>query len=131
MATLSNSVQDETLDHILGTEGSTSPTTVYVALYTTDPGRDDAGDEVDAAGYSRQAITFDASVDGSASNSADVEFGPAEADWGEISHAALHADESLSDLILFGALESARNVLTDDFLRFSAGNVTIELDPDA
>ena len=129
MATLSNAVQDETLDHVLGTEASTSPTTVYVALYTSDPGRDDSGTEVSAAGYSRQAITFDPSVNGSASNAADVEFGPAEADWGEISHAALHADESLSELILFGALESARNVLEDDFLRFSAGNVTIQLDP--
>lgn len=129
MATLSNSVQDGTLDHILGTSSSTSPSDVYVALYTSDPGRDDSGTEVSEGGYSRQTVTFTSSTDGSSSSDVEVEFGAATEDWGSITHMALHADSSASDLILFGSLDTSRTVNEDDFLRFESGNITVELDP--
>ena len=62
---LSHFLADALLDHVLMNTAYTSPTTVYLALYSTLPDADDAGGvEVVGGGYARQAVTFGSAVDG-------------------------------------------------------------------
>ena len=46
-----------------------APRNVYLALYKTDPTKDNAGDEVDADSYTRQEVTFERPSDGVSANS--------------------------------------------------------------
>jgi len=75
---LTNYAENAVLDHTLGTNAMSSPSAIYLALFPDDPGDDMTGaTELSAGGYSRQQVTFDAASNGTASNSADVTFGPA------------------------------------------------------
>jgi hypothetical protein len=60
----------------------TSPATVYVSLYTTDPTDADSGTEVSGGSYARTAVTFGAPSNGVSTNSADVTFPTATASHG-------------------------------------------------
>ena len=53
MAALSDYLENELLDHALGTGSFTAPTNVYLSLYTTDPTDADTGNELSGNGYSR------------------------------------------------------------------------------
>ena len=67
----SNYLRGKITDHVLRNTAYTSPTTVYVALHTSDPtAAASAGTEVSAAWYARQSATFAAQVtSGQTSNS--------------------------------------------------------------
>lgn len=69
---LSNFLEDEILDHILGTGAYTSPT-VYGALHDDAPGETGAN-ELSGGSYARQTIAFGAASGGTASNSAQEEW---------------------------------------------------------
>ena len=72
---LSNYLADALLDHTLRNTAYTSPTTVYLALFTTMPDANDSGGtEVTGGSYARQPVTFGAAVDGVAANSAAITF---------------------------------------------------------
>lgn len=71
---LSNYLADALLDHTLRNTAYTSPTTVYLALYSVATDADDAGTEVTGGSYARQAVTFGAAVDGVAISSGAVQF---------------------------------------------------------
>ena len=133
MATLSNKYRDEVIEALLDVSAFDAVADPHVALYTSEPGRDDSGTELSGDGYARQEFNGTAAVDGEVTNNADIEFGPATADWGEVTHMAIHdgSDPATSELVMFGALETSRNVLEDDFLRFSEDNISVTVDPDA
>lgn len=71
---LSNYLADALLDHTLRNVAYTSPTTVYVALYSAATDADDSGTEVTGGSYARQAVTFGAAVNGTMISSAAVQF---------------------------------------------------------
>lgn len=68
MAHLSNFLENEILDHILGTGSYTMPT-VYGSLHSGAPGETGAN-ELTGGSYARQLIAFGAASGGAASNSA-------------------------------------------------------------
>lgn len=53
----SNYLEDALLNHVLRNTAYTPPTTVYAALYLSDPTDEDKGQEVKGGGYARAAIT--------------------------------------------------------------------------
>jgi hypothetical protein len=57
MAELSNYLENSLLDHVLRGTSYTSPTTVYVGLYTSDPGDDNSGVECTGGAYARQTLS--------------------------------------------------------------------------
>lgn len=69
---LSNFLEDEILDHILGTGAYTSPT-VHGSLHSDAPGETGAN-ELTGGSYARQVIAFGAASGGTASNSAQEEW---------------------------------------------------------
>lgn len=100
----SNYLEGKILNHVLRNTAYTSPTTVYACLYLNNgvgPTDEDKGQEVKGAGYARQAITFGApsSPGGVSSNSADVTFPTATADYGTVGFVGIK-DASNVDVVV-------------------------------
>jgi len=74
MAEMSNHLENALINAVLRNTSYTSPTTTYLALYTSDPTDADTGTEITGGSYVRQAITFGAPSNGTSTNSAAVEF---------------------------------------------------------
>ena len=81
MAEMSNYLENGLLNAVLRATSYTSPTTVYVGLYTSDPGEGNTGTEVSGGSYARKSATFNAPSNGVCTNSAAVEFDQATASW--------------------------------------------------
>lgn len=127
MAALSNYLEDELLDHSLGTSSYVSPATVYVALYTTDPTDADTGAEVSGNGYARQVATFSAASGGATSNTNEITFTASGGDWGTITHIGIRDALTAGNLLYHGALTAARTVNDGETARFAIGDIDIAL----
>lgn len=130
MSAASNYLENEVLDHVLGkgTRDFTSPTALYISLYTTDPGEDGSGTEVSGVSYARTAVTFNTASGGSATNNGDVTFPAAgSGGWGTVSHIGVHDASSAGNLLFYGALTASRTVSEGDIFQISDTNLTISL----
>ena len=120
-----NYLEDKILDHVLRNTAYTSPTTVYMALFTAAPGEAGGGTEISGGGYARQAITFGAASAGAISNSADVTFPVSTSNHGSITHFAILDASTGGNMLYFGALGTAKNYDIDDQIKFTAGDIDI------
>lgn len=145
MSASSNYTEDRTLDFWLkaNSQSSTSPATVYVALFTSDDSTGltsenlEAGtltNEVATAGtdYARKAVTFGTITNGSVSNTGNITFDTAAADWGTITHVAVmdsDQDDSAGqgEVLFYGALDTPREILTDDTFQITDTNISVTL----
>ena len=128
MTALSNFAEDNLLDHILGTASYTSPGTVYLGLFTSDPGDDNSGTEVSGGGYARKSIGFNASSGGSASNSSTVSWTASGGDFGTVTHIALFDASTAGNQLMHAALNSSKTIVDGDTIEFAAGDITWTLD---
>lgn len=96
----------------------TSPSTVYLALYTSDPTAADTGQEVSGGAYARQPITFSTpSAEGgkqTIKNTADIQYDVATADWGAITHVGIRDAATGGNLLYFGQLANPRTIMNGD-----------------
>lgn len=123
----SNYLENKVLGHVFGGAAYTAPTTLYVGLFTSDPGEAGAGTEVSGGSYARQTITF--TVTGSqASSNAAVEFPTATASWGTITYAAVYDAVSGGNLLASGALTTSKTIDSGDVFRIPSGDFDIDLD---
>jgi hypothetical protein len=127
MSAASDYLENKVLDHFLGTASTTAPTNVYVALFTADPTDADSGTEVTTSGtaYARQTATFGAASSGSTSNSADIEFSQATANYGTVTHFGIYDASTAGNLLFHGALTSSKTIETGDVFKIASGNLTI------
>lgn len=88
----------------------TSPGTVYVALYTSNPAEDNSGTEVSGNNYSRQSAAFSAPTDGVSTNSADITFPTSSGSWGEVTHFGIMDNSSGGNLLYYGELGTSVNI---------------------
>lgn len=128
MAAFSDYAENAVLDHVLGTTALTSPTDVYVALFTSDPTDADSGTEVSGGSYARQTMAFNAAASGAADNSADVTFPTATASWGTVTHTGLYDASTSGNLLLHGALGTSKTIDSGDTIKFAAGDYDVTLD---
>ena len=122
---MSDYLENEILDHILGTGAYTMPTTVYVGLSTGSFGDDNSGTELTGNGYARQSISFGAAASGTASNDAAVEFPAATGSWGTVSHFGLFDASTGGNLLIHGALTASKVIETGDILKIAVGDMDI------
>lgn len=123
----SNYLENKVLDHVFGGVAYTAPATLYVGLFTSDPGETGSGTEVSGGSYARQTIAF--TVTGAqASNTAAVEFPTATASWGTITYAAIYDALSGGNLLASGALTISKTIDSGDVFRIPAGDFDIDLD---
>jgi hypothetical protein len=131
MAALSNYLEEKIVDHFLRNNPATSPTTVYLALFTSDPGEDGNGTEAVYANYARQSSVW-TSLDGNGQtkNSSIVTF-PANGNASAsetISHGALFDALTGGNMLLYGALATSKTLAVGDILSFSENALTLTLD---
>jgi hypothetical protein len=125
MSAMSDYLENEILDHILGTGAYTMPATVYVGLSTGSFNDDNSGTELTGNNYARESVTFAAASSGSADNSAAVEFNAATGSWGTVSHFGLFDALSGGNLLIHGALTASKVISSGDILKISIGDMDI------
>jgi hypothetical protein len=128
MAELSDYLENKLLDHVLRGTSYTSPTTVYVGLYTSDPGDDNSGTEVSGGSYARQELSVTTASDGIVTSSADVTFPQATGSWGTISHIGLLDAITAGNLLMHTPLTTSKAIDTGDIFKISSGSLTAQLD---
>ena len=127
MAAMSNYLENALINAVLRNTSFTSPATVYVALYTSDPTDADSGTEVSGGSYARQAVTFGAPSNGVSTNSAQVTFPVATASWGTITHFGIRSASTGGNLLFHGALGTSKIVSINDQLVFLTGQLSVTL----
>ena len=128
MAELSNYLENKLLDHVLRGTSYTSPTTVYMGLYTSDPGEDNTGTEVAGGSYARQEVSVTTASGGIVTSSADIQFPQATGDWGSVSHIGLLDAVTSGNLLMYTPLTTTKLIETGDIFKVAAGSLTAQLD---
>lgn len=128
MAEMSNYLENALINATLRNTSYTSPTTTYVALYTTDPTDADTGTEVSGGSYARQAVTFGAPSNGVTTNSASVTFPTASGNWGTITHIGIRDASTAGNLLYHTPLDTSKTVNTSDVFTISSGNLSVTLE---
>ncbi len=123
---ISNYLANELLDHILNNNSYTSPTDVYLALFTADPTNSgDMTDEVSATQYGRQSVGFDPPSSRQTDNASDIVFNEADSSWGEITHAAIcdASSTGAGNVLFFGPLEVSKTIDAGDQFKINTGDL--------
>jgi hypothetical protein len=131
MSDASNYLETAIGDHVLLNAAYTSPTTIYLALFTAvSDAEAGTGTEVSTSGtaYAREAISFGAGSNGVYANDAAVEFAEATASWGTVTHFAITDHVSAGNkLTAIKALAASKAVDTGDTLSFPIGDLTVTI----
>ena len=128
MSAISNYLENALLNATLRNTSYTSPTTVYAALFTSDPTDAGTGTECTGTGYTRKAITFAAPSGGVTTNSAAAcEFDQATGDWGTITHFGIFDALTTGNLLYYGALTIPKVISSGDVFKFSTSSVSVTL----
>jgi len=143
--TLSNWYVDNILNETYRNIAWTRPTTIYLALYTSNPTSNDTGTEVSGGSYVRKTVTFAAPVGQSyllydiktgvaetitrrtVKSSAEIVFDIATADWGLVTHIGLRTAATGGNLIAFGPANNSRSILSGERMRVLPDNLTVSL----
>ena len=127
MAEFSNYLENALINAVLRNTTYTSPATVYVSLYTTDPTDADSGTEVSGGSYARTAVTMGAPSDGVTTNSADVTFPTATASWGTVTHIGIHDASTSGNLLFHTPLDTSKTIDSGDIFKIESGNLSVTL----
>ena len=124
---MSNYLENALINATLRNTSYTSPSTVYVGLFTSDPTDAGSGNEVSGGSYAREAMTFGAPSNGASVNSAAVEFDQATGDWGTITHFAIFDALTTGNMLYHGALTASKTIETGDVFKFATSSVSVTL----
>ena len=105
----------------------TTPSKVYLALFTTDPTKDNAGDEVDQASYNRQEVTFTTPENGVSTNASQIDWNTATSNWGNVGWVAIMDESSAGNMLYFTVLDNAKEILSGDQFKIDAGKLSLTL----
>jgi len=123
---LTNVAENLVLDHFLGVTNYPFDSTIFVGLYTVAPTDSTSGTEVTGGSYARQAITFDAAVDGATQNSSNVDFTGMPATTTVA--IAIHTAVAGGTMLMYGTLTTAKQTDAGDTLRIAEGDLDISID---
>ena len=127
MAEMSNFLEAALINATLRNTSYTSPTTVYLALYTNDPTDADTGTEISGGSYARQSITFGAPSNGTSTNSAAIEFPAATANWGVVTHVGIRDALTSGNLLYHTALDASKTINNGDIFKILTSNLSVTL----
>lgn len=133
MAGKSDYLEKKVLDHILGNAAYTAPATVYVALFTSAPSDSGGGTELSGSGYTRVAVTNNATNFPAAtgtnpsekSNGTDIEWSVALADWGVLEAWGIFDAASSGNLLYWGLVTPTKLIESGRQARFAVGQLII------
>jgi hypothetical protein len=127
MAEMSNYLENALINATLRNTSYTSPSVVYLALYTDDPTDADTGTEITGGSYARQSITFGAPSNGTSTNSAAIEFPAATANWGVVTHVGIRDALTSGNLLYHTALDASKTINTGDIFKILTSNLSVTL----
>lgn len=128
MAEMSNYLENALINATLRATTYTSPATVYVALFTTDPTDANSGTEVSGGSYQRTAVTFGAPSDGVTTNSGAVTFPTATGSWGTVTHIGIMDAQTSGNLLFHTPLDTSKTITSGDIFTISTGNLSVTLE---
>ena len=120
---LANKLIDATVRNV----SYTTPSKVYLALFTTDPTKDNVGEEVVQASYNRQEVTFTEPEDGVSTNANQIDWNTATSNWGNVGWIGIMDDPSAGNMLYFTALDNAKEILSGDQFKIDAGKLNLTL----
>jgi len=121
-------LEDKILKHVFTNTAYTSPTTVYVGLFTVAPSDTGGGTEVSGSGYARKSAAFTVSGTGTlATNSSAIEFDAATGSWGTIVAVAIFDASTSGNMLAFADLTTIKTIASGDVLRIPVGDLDITL----
>lgn len=121
-------LENRVLDCFLRNTAAGQVATVYLALFTANPGEAAGGTEVSGGSYARTAVTFGAASSGAVSNNADVTFPTATANWGTVSHFVVFDASSGGNRLYHGDFAVAKAVNNGDTAKVLTGELDITED---
>jgi len=127
MAEMANYLENALINGTLRGTTYTAPSTVYLALYTSDPTDADTGTEVSGTSYARQSITFGSPSNGATTNSAAIEFPQAGGSWGTVTHVGIRDASTAGNLLYHTALDASKTIATGDVFRIATGSLSVTL----
>jgi hypothetical protein len=127
MAEMSNFLEDALINATLRNTSYTSPATVYVGLYTSDPTDANTGTEVSGGSYARTAVTFGAPSNGASTNSAAVEFPQATGSWGTVGWIGILDASTSGNLLYHTPLDVSKSIDTGDIFKIAIGSLSVTL----
>lgn len=125
MSEMSNYLENALINATLRNTSYTSPATVYLALYTSDPTDADTGTEVTGNAYVRQSITFGAPSNGVSTNSAAIEFPQATGSWGTVAYIGIRDASTSGNLLFHSPLDASKTIATGDVFRVAIGSLSV------
>jgi hypothetical protein len=127
MAEMSNFLENALINATLRNTTYTSPATVYVSLWTSDPTDAGSGTEVSGGSYARTAVTFGAPSGGVTTNNADVTFPTATGSWGTVGWIGINDALTSGNLLYHTALDTAKSIDSGDIFKIASGNLSVTL----
>ena len=119
----SNYLKSKIVKHVKGEASYTMPTTLYLALYTSDPTVADSGVEVTGGSYSRKSISFAAESGGSAPSNAAINF--TSTPTTNVSHWGIRDASSGGNLLYFGNFDIVQAISSGQTFTINSGNLVI------
>jgi hypothetical protein len=123
----SNYLETELLDHVFAGNAYTSPSAVYVGLFTAAPSETGGGTEVSGGSYVRKAGSFTVSGN-TATTSAAIEWPTATASWGTITSIGIYDASTAGNLLAYANLSASKTIASGDVFRIPTGDIDITLD---
>ena len=127
MAEMSNFLENALVNATLRNTTYTSPATVYVALFTTDPTDAASGTEVTGGSYARTSVAFAAPSNGASASSADCTFPTCTSTWGTVSHIGIFDASTSGNLLYHTPLDTSKTIETGDIFKIASGSLTVTL----
>jgi hypothetical protein len=127
MAEMSNYLENALINVTLRNTAYTAPTTIYVALYTSDPTDANTGTEVSGGSYARTSVTFGAPSNGVSVSNADCTFPQCTASWGTVGWIGIMDALTTGNLLYHTALDSSKTIETGDIFKIASGNLSVTL----
>jgi len=128
MSFISDYLEEKLVNHVLRNIPYSAPGTVYLALYSSDPGEDNSGTELYGDGYSRKDFSLSAPSNGVSTNDSDIIFDTATADWDTVTHIGIMDSSTGGHLLFYAPLSASVTVSNGNNFRVPAGNLTIGFD---
>ena len=127
MAEMSNYLENALINATLRNTSYTSPTTIYVGLYTSDPTDANTGTEVSGGSYARTAVTFGAPSNGASLNNAAVEFPQCTSSWGTVAFIGILDAATSGNLLYHTALDVSKTIDVGDIFKIAIGSLSVTL----
>ena len=125
MSEMSNFLENALINATLRATTYTSPSTVYVALFTTDPTDAASGTEVTGGSYARTSVAFAAPSNGASASSADCTFPTCTSTWGTVSHIGIFDASTSGNLLYHTPLDTSKTIETGDIFKMASASLTV------